>query len=117
MKASDRFFVDGVRCRVLGSELPVANLSVGGFYVACEQTPILGQIVDLEMTLGERPPFKASGRVTWVNNDPQLPQASELPRGFGIKIIRIDFQDKLAIVDFLKRIALEEDGAPGSRAR
>lgn len=116
MKASDRFFVEGVRCRVLGSELPVANLSVGGFYVASDQTPILGQIVDLEMALGGRPPFRMSGRVTWVN-EAEEPRTSELPRGFGIKIIRIDFQDKLAIVDFLKRILHEEDGASGTRAR
>jgi len=116
MKASDRFFVDGVRCTVLGAQLPVANLSVGGFYVASDQTPILGQILDLEMGLGDRPAFKMSGRVTWVN-DPADPQAAELPRGFGIKIIRIDFQDKLAIVDFLKRIVHQEDGASGTRAR
>jgi hypothetical protein len=116
MKASDRFFVDGVRCRVFGAEHPVANLSVGGFYVASEQTPILGQILDLEMVLGERPAFRMSGRVTWVK-DPGDAQAAELPRGFGIKIIRIDFQDKLAIVDFLKRIVHDEDGAAGTRAR
>jgi hypothetical protein len=116
MKASDRFFVEGVRCRVLGAHLPVANLSVGGFYVATEQSPILGQILDLEMVLGERPPFRMSGRVTWVN-DPARPGGTELPRGFGIKIVRIDFQDKLAIVDFLKRIVHHEDGASGSQTR
>jgi len=116
MKASDRFFVEGVRCQALGAELPVANLSVGGFYVASDAIPILGQIVDLEMALGERPPFKLSGRVSWVN-DPAEPRAAELPRGFGIKIVRIDFQDKLAIVDFLKRIVHQEDGASGTRAR
>jgi hypothetical protein len=116
MKASDRFFVDGVRCRILGTDLPVANLSVGGFYVASEQTPILGQILDLEMVLGERAAFRMSGRVSWVN-DPAEPQAAELARGFGIKIVRIDFQDKLAIVDFLKRIVHHEAGASGTRVR
>jgi hypothetical protein len=116
MKASDRFFVEGVRCNALGAELPVANLSVGGFYGASEQKPILGQILDLEMVLGERPAFRMSGRVTWVNGAEE-PQPGELPRGFGIKIIRIEFQDKLAIVDFLKRIVHQEDGASGSRAR
>ena len=116
MKASDRFFVEGVRCRVLGAELPVANLSVGGFYVASEALPILGQIVDLEMALRERASFRMSGRVTWVNEAGE-PPATELPRGFGIKIIRIDFQDKLAIVDFLKRIVHQEDGASGAQTR
>jgi Tfp pilus assembly protein PilZ len=116
MKASDRFFVEGVTCGLHGKELPVANLSVGGFFAATDQPPALGQLVDMDLTLGRRASFRFTGKVTWVNEQDQ-PKQTELPRGFGVKILRIDFPDKLAIVDHLKRIVHDEDGSPGHRAR
>ena len=105
MKGSDRFFVDGVVCRIHGTALRVANLSVGGMFVATE-LPLLpliaGQVVELELVLRDRPPFAALARVSWVNEPPNL-KAPDLPHGAGIQITRIGMAEKLAIVDFLKR--------------
>jgi hypothetical protein len=116
MKASDRFFVEGVICSVRDRDLRVANLSVGGFFVATDHPPPLAEILDVDLTLGERAPFRFTGKVSWVNNVAE-PKSDELPNGFGIKILKIAFPDKLAIVDHLKRIVHHEDGARGSQAR
>jgi hypothetical protein len=102
MKGSDRFFVDGVVCRIHGTALRVANLSVGGMFVATELPLIAGQIVELELVLRDRSPFAALARVSWVNEPPNL-KAPDLPHGAGIQITRIGMADKLALVDFLKR--------------
>jgi Tfp pilus assembly protein PilZ len=116
MKASDRFFVEGVPCGLHGKQLPVANLSVGGFFAATDQPPALGQLVDMELTLGTRAAFRFTGKVSWVNEQTH-PKPTELPRGFGVKILRIDFPDKLAIVDHLKRILHDEEGGAGHQSR
>ena len=102
MKANDRYLVEGVQCRLDGPPMPVANLSVGGFFVVSEQAPMPGQVVELELTLIGRPPFRMLGMVTWIN-DPAHPKAKDLPQGFGIKVTRISFADKLSIIDLLKR--------------
>ena len=103
MKATERYFVDGVSCTLKGGpSLPVANLSVGGLFAATDRPPLEGQVLALAVTLGERPPFTIVGEVTWIN-DPQSPRAPELPQGFGIKIKQIDMADKLAILDLLRR--------------
>ena len=79
VKSSERFFIDGVICRLDGDGLPVANLSVGGLFAATERPPLLGQVVRLELLLGERESYEVVGRVTWLNDGlgaagPQLPQ-------------------------------------------
>jgi Tfp pilus assembly protein PilZ len=102
MKASDRYFVDGITCALNGRAMPVANLSVGGLFAATDDPPIEGQVVSLELRLQARPPFTILGLVTWINR-PDAPKAPDLPQGFGIKITRIEFPDKLAILDLLKR--------------
>ena len=102
MKGSDRFFVDGITCRVDGKELPVANVSVGGLFVATELPLLVGQVLELELGLQGRDPFRVMARVTWFN-DHEAPKAPDLPQGFGIQITRIGLADKLAIVDALKR--------------
>jgi Tfp pilus assembly protein PilZ len=104
MKASDRYFVNGVTCLLGEQEMRVANLSVGGLFAATEDPPMEGQFVSLQLRLGQRPPFTVLGKVTWINQ-PDNPKAHDLPRGFGIKITRIEFPDKLAILDLLKRSA------------
>jgi hypothetical protein len=101
MKASDRYLVDGATCRLDGLELPVSNLSVGGLFVAADRLPMKGQVLGLELALGGRPPFRILGKVTWVN-DVDQPVASDLPRGFGVKITEIAFPDKIALVNALK---------------
>jgi hypothetical protein len=103
MKASDRYFVKGVTCSLDGHRLRVANLSVGGLFAATTHPPMPGQVVWLELTLGDRPPFPVMGTVTWINGH-EKPKAADLPEGFGVKITRIAFPHKLAILDLLKRL-------------
>jgi Tfp pilus assembly protein PilZ len=107
MKGSDRYFVDGVVCRLQGQDLRVANMSVSGLFAATENPLPSGQVVELELQLAERPPFMVLARVTWVN-DPAAPRAPHLPQGFGVQITRIALPDKLAIVELLKRMAIED---------
>lgn len=102
MKAKDRYFIEDVVCRFDGLVRPVADLSVGGLFVVSDQPPIPSQVVELELMLGERPPFRVLGKVCWINSAAE-PKAKDLPRGFGVKITQIAFPDKLAIVDLLKR--------------
>jgi len=109
VKPSERYFVDGVKCRLDGDGLPVANLSVGGLFAATERPPLLGQVVKLELLLGESESYEVVARVTWLN-DGFGPRAPMLPRGFGVRITQIGLPAKLAIVNVLKR-------AEGSRTR
>ena len=102
MRGSDRFFVDGIQCEYDGRALPVANVSVGGLFVATELPLLVGQVVELQLGLHGREPFRVLARVSWFN-DPESPKAPDLPQGFGIQITRIGLADKLAIVDVLKR--------------
>lgn len=102
MRGSDRFFVEGFTCLYDGRPLPVANVSVGGLFVATELPLMVGQVVELELALQGREPFRVLARVSWFN-DPETPKAPDLPQGFGIQITRIGLADKLAIVDVLKR--------------
>ena len=111
MKATERFFVNGVVCRYDGRGLPVANLSVGGLFAATERPPLRGQVVSLELDLGDSHTHPILGTVTWVNNGND-PRAPELPAGFGIRITKIDFPAKLAIVHVLKRL---ENGSHRTR--
>ena len=104
MKASDRYFVDGVSCALRGRQMPVANLSVGGLFAATDDPPMQGLVVALEIHIQGREPFEVLGRVSWVNA-PAKPRAMDLPQGFGVKITQIAFPDKLAILDFLKRVS------------
>jgi hypothetical protein len=102
VRATDRFFVRGVYCTIHGRRMPVADLSVGGFFVACDDPPLAQPLLELELELSERPPFRLLGQVAWVNAGGER-RARDLPAGFGVKIARIAFPDKLAIVDLLKR--------------
>lgn len=110
MKASDRFFVNGISCVVDGTRLPVANLSLGGFFAATRRPPMKGQVLALELDLPGHSPIRLLGRVTWIN-DPHKPRAKGLPEGFGLKITEIDLAGKLAIVALLKSSV----GDPGLR--
>ena len=104
MKGTDRFIVEGVVCTLHGTPLPVANLSVGGFFAATEAPPALAELLEVDLTLKGRPPFRVMGKVMWIN-EATAPRAPDLPRGFGFKIQRIALPDKIALVDFLKRTA------------
>jgi hypothetical protein len=115
LKSTDRFLVEGVVCTVHGQPVPVVNLSVGGLFAATIDPPPAGELLELEVTLKARPPFRVLGKVLWIN-EAERPRAPSLPRGFGFKITRIALPDKIAIVDFLKRAASSRPtGAPPSR--
>jgi len=102
MKGSDRYSIDGVLCHFDGQPLPVTNLSVGGFFAATDRPPAKGLVVALDLALQGREPFPVLATVTWINNGDE-PQNNRLPRGFGVKITKIAFQDKLAILNVLKQ--------------
>ena len=112
MKATDRFLTSDIACLLNGRLMPVLNLSVGGFFVATDDPPAPGQVIGLELRLAKRSPFGILAKVTWINR-PDTPKARDLPQGFGVKITRIAFPDKLAILDVLKRSALS---VPPSRS-
>lgn len=105
VKATDRYIVAGVTCAYDGAQLPVANLSVGGFFAVSDRRPIMEQVLSLELNLGPGRSFPVLGKVTWLN-DAELGPNRELPAGFGVKILRVAFPDKLAILDVLKRLRL-----------
>jgi hypothetical protein len=102
LKGTDRFVVDGVVCAVHGATLKVANLSVGGLFAASRSAPPLGEVLEMEVALKGRPPFRVLGRVAWIN-EAKEPKAPDLPQGFGFKIVKIALPDKVALLDFLKR--------------
>ena len=105
MKATDRYIVAGVTCAYDGVELPVANLSVGGFFAVSDRRPPMDQVLSVELRLGPGRSFPVLGKVTWWNDREAGPNL-ELPPGFGVKIMRVAFPDKLAILDVLKRLRL-----------
>jgi hypothetical protein len=108
MRSTDRFALGDVECSMDGRALPVANLSVGGFYVACDPPLPLGQSVAFDLRFADGWRMSAVGRVAWVNR-PENSGKSGLPAGCGITITKIAFPDKLAIIDRLRR-------APGAAA-
>ena len=112
MKSTDRFLVEGVVCNMQGQALPVANLSVGGFFAAMASPPPAGELLELELALAGRPPFRVMGKVIWINTADR--RADHLPHGFGFKITKIALPDKIAILDFLKRAAPSRPSEPAA---
>ncbi len=104
MKGSDRFFVEEVSCAYDGRVLPVANLSVGGFYAATDRLPSPGQVLEMTLQLGSRPPCRVLTKVSWIN-DGTRGGTSGLPVGFGVRIVQIPLADKVAVIDLLKRVS------------
>ncbi len=104
MKGSDRFFVEEVSCAYDGRVLPVANLSVGGFFVASESLPSPGQVLEMVLELAPRPPCRVLTKVTWIH-DGTKSRSPGLPVGFGVKILQIPLADTVAIIDLLKRVS------------
>ncbi|HUG53784.1 MAG TPA: hypothetical protein VMR21_09285 [Vicinamibacteria bacterium] len=101
MRSTDRYALADVLCEVDGESLPVANLSVGGFFVASEQPLPAGQSVSFALVFGDGWRASAVGRVAWVNT-PDPSRTPGLPAGFGVTITRIAFPDKLALVGRLR---------------
>jgi PilZ domain-containing protein len=107
MRSTDRFSIEDVRCHVGGASLAVANLSLGGFFVACEPPLPTGHSVAFDLVFADGWRVPAVGRVAWVNG--QIDNKPDLPTGCGITITRIAFPDKLALVDRLRRASTAAD--------
>jgi Tfp pilus assembly protein PilZ len=103
MKGNDRYRVDNVSCRLGDRRYEIVNLSVGGLFVACEEPPPAGQSVSLEVRLPRHEDLTIVGLVSWVN-EREKPRVEVLPPGFGIKIVRIAFADKMALLAFLREV-------------
>ena len=109
MKSRDRVHLEDARCVLDGEALPVANLSLGGFFVATGRPLLAGQIVALRLQVGGRE-IPIFGKVAWVNGA-DAPRHTDLPPGFGVAITRIDLADKVALVEILRQ-ASRRPGAP-----
>ncbi len=102
MKGSDRFALPGATCRVDNHEWPIADLSLGGFFVISSASPPLpGQVLSLELRLPGHAPLVLRGKVTWLNGGATRPRAN-LPVGYGVQITRIGMSAKLALVATLR---------------
>jgi Tfp pilus assembly protein PilZ len=107
MRSTDRFSIEDVRCHVSGASLAVTNLSVGGFFIACEPPLPLGHSVAFDLVFADGWHAPAVGRVAWVNG--QESSSASLPTGCGITITKIAFPDKLALIDRLRRASAVPD--------
>jgi Tfp pilus assembly protein PilZ len=100
-----------VTCTLEGRSYPVANLSVGGFFVESDTPLPLGRVVTAVLGLRDGLAFEVGAKVAWVNNVLR-PRVAQLPPGFGLKIQRIAFADRMVIIR-----VLSEAGVRVRRAR
>lgn len=117
MRSKDRIALDDARCVLDGESLAVANLSLGGFFVATDKPLIAGQVVALRLQVAGRD-IPLFGKVAWVN-EKDAPRQPGLPAGFGVAITRIELPDKVALVEILRRHARRppvRDGSGGPTA-
>ena len=111
MRGKDRFSFRGVQCEIAGEMHPVADLSLGGFFVAARHPIRAGAVLAVRLQVGERS-IPLHVKVMWVNEGPS-PKHPAMPAGFGVSIRRIDLRDKLALIEVLRRAA--HDAGAGSR--
>jgi len=102
MNGTDRYRVRGVSCRLGDHRVDIVNISVGGMFVACDAPLTKGQGVSLELSLPHRA-LSIVGQVSWTN-ERNMPKVKDLPPGFGVKIVRMDFVDKMALLGFLREV-------------
>ena len=100
MKGNDRYQIQGITCTIDGRTYPVANLSVGGFFVETLEPLPQGRVVTALLGLKENLAFEVTGKVAWVNGVAR-PRVAHLPPGFGLKIQRIAFSDRMEIIRVL----------------
>jgi hypothetical protein len=101
MKGSDRYHIHGVSCRVGDHLWHVVNLSVGGFFVETREPLPKGHSARFELMLPNTRSLSLTGLVTWVN-EPSAPLKPQIPSGFGVKIHRIAFPDKMTLLTLLR---------------
>ena len=66
MRGRDRVSSFDVTCEWDGEARAVANLSLGGFFVASDNPLPVGQVVALHLLLPDRP-LSVEGKVAWIN--------------------------------------------------
>ncbi len=103
MNGHDRYRVRGVSCRLGDRRVDIVNISVGGMFVACDTPLTKGQGVNLELSLPRRNGVNIVGQVSWTN-ERQTPKVKDLPPGFGVKIVRMELVDKMALLGFLREV-------------
>jgi Tfp pilus assembly protein PilZ len=101
MKARDRYYVQGVYCRVDGQILRVVDLSVNGLYAVTPSPPAVGETVILELQVTPKDAFRIVGQVSWVNLADR-PSTSSLPEGFGLRFTRVAPADRDMLAEVLK---------------
>jgi Tfp pilus assembly protein PilZ len=113
MKGNDRYPIPGLTCTIDGRTQPVANLSVGGFFVETSEPEVIGRVVTALLAIKGGVALEVMGKVAWVN-DAVRPRVAHLPPGFGLKIQRISFRDRMEILRLLGEAGTEFTG--GRRA-
>jgi hypothetical protein len=111
MKGNDRYQIPGMTCTIDGRALPVANLSVGGFFVEAAEPLTLGRPVTAVLGIRDGMAFEVQAKVVWINGAVR-PRVAHLPPGFGLKILRMSFPDKMELLRILG-----EAGLRAKRAR
>ncbi len=101
MRSTDRYVLEGIRASLNGNSMSVADVSVGGLFVATRRPPLPGTALVIELSMEGHPVFEIGGSVIWVNASPEL-RARRLPEGFGFQIRKIALADKLALVNRLR---------------
>ncbi len=101
MRSTDRYVLEGIRANLNGHKVTVADVSVGGLFLATRRPPLPGTALVIELAIEGHPPFEIGGSVVWVNASPGL-RAQRLPEGFGFQIRKIALIDKLALVNRLR---------------
>ena len=114
MRGKDRYSFHDVQCEIAGEMHPVANLSLGGFFVTARHPIGAGAVFAVRLQVGERS-IPLHVKVMWVNEGPS-PKHSAMPAGFGVSIRQIDLRDKLALVEMMRRAA-HDAGAGRRRAQ
>jgi Tfp pilus assembly protein PilZ len=100
MRGKDRYQIPGLTCTIDGRMQPVANLSVGGFFVETREPLVIGRVVTALLGIKHGVALEVTAKVAWVN-DSVRPRVAHLPPGFGLKIERISFGDRMEIVRLL----------------
>jgi Tfp pilus assembly protein PilZ len=100
MKGNDRYQIPGLTCTIDGNALPVVNLSVGGFFVESSEPLLLGRTVTAVLGVRDGMAFEVTAKVAWINCTVR-PRVPHLPPGFGLKIQRMRFRDRMEVLRVL----------------
>ncbi len=116
MKPRDRYYVQGVYCRIDGETMRVANLGVNGLFAVTSRSLSVGETVIVELQLSPKDSFRIIGEVSWVN-PVGTPATPALPEGMGVRFTRMASTDKETLIEALKRADPVLGGAYGVSER